>query len=258
MKVRNSNSERCAVAAISLIAMCLVTFDHEALGHGGTCLAIGGHIVVLTSSIFHCDLRSIWIDPAGPISNIFVGAIALMMKNRVPRRLANTRLLLLLVTSFSFFWEAAYLFDAMGTRNGDLYFAGRDFLGEPTLWWRIAGAAAGIALYRFTARWASAALSNLWPDAASARGVARTAWVSASVGAALAALVYSGEGWGDFRDAVLEIGVASFPLLFIPRQSVAAPTTIGPAHIRRPGITIALSIIVYATFVATLGRGLHY
>src|SRR5450755_2986394 len=56
------------------MAMCLVTFDHEALGHGGMCLALGGHIRILTSSIFRCDIRSVWIDPAGPFCNCLVGA----------------------------------------------------------------------------------------------------------------------------------------------------------------------------------------
>ncbi|HEX9140239.1 MAG TPA: hypothetical protein VF848_10635 [Steroidobacteraceae bacterium] len=192
------------------------------------------------------------------MGNIFVGAVALMIKNRIPRPLVKTRLLLLLVTSFSFFWEAAYLVKAMVTRNGDLYFAGLDFLGEPTYGWQIAGVAVGIAFYLFTARWSFAALSDLWPDADSARSVSQTAWLSASVGAAVAALLYFGDGWRDFSDAVLEIGGSSFPLLFIPRKSVATATTAGPAQIRRPGMTIALSIIVYAIFVATLGHGLRY
>ena len=46
--------------------------------------------------------------------------------------------------------------------------------------------------------------------------VVRTVWISASAGAAVAALAYTGHGWGDLIDAVLEIGGASFPLLFIP------------------------------------------
>jgi hypothetical protein len=171
--------------------MCLVTFDHEALGHGSMCLALGGHIRILTSAIFRCDLRSSWIDPAGPLGNIFVGTLSLFLVNVVPRRAAGARLF-------------------------------------------------------------------LWPSAAVARGVARTAWIVASIGAALAAVAYSGVGFADLRDAVLEIGAASLPLLVIPlsdQQRNEPPT---PVHIRYSRIAICASMGVYLIFVATLGRGLRF
>jgi hypothetical protein len=243
------------VAAISLIAMCLVTFDHEALGHGGACLALGGHIRILSSAIFRCDLRSIWIDPAGPFANLAVGALSLVLVNVVPRRLAGARLFLILVACFSFFWEAGYVIDAMRVRYGDWYFAAQDFLGEPSSWWRITGALAGIGLYFVTARWASRALSNLWPRAAVARGVARTAWAVASLGAALAALAYVGEGWDDLRDAALEIGAGSWPLLIIPSSDLQMEPALPAVLIERRWIIIGASLAVYALFAATLGRG---
>ncbi|MGC1522396.1 MAG: hypothetical protein WA803_12720, partial [Steroidobacteraceae bacterium] len=201
--------------------MCLVTFDHEALGHGGMCLALGGHIRILTSSVFRCDLRSVWIDPAGPLGNLLMGALALALAHVVTQS-AGIRLFLILVACFSFFWEAGYVIDAMRSRHGDLYAAGQDFLGEPSTGWRIAGALAGVGLYVFTARWASRALSALWPGAALARAVARTAWTAAFLGAALAALAYTGEGFDDLRDAILEIGASSWPLLIIPRSNRSA------------------------------------
>jgi hypothetical protein len=258
MTGREENDDLYTVAAIGLVAMCLVTFDHEALGHGGVCLALGGHIRELTSSIFRCDLRSMWIAPAGPFGNSAGGTASLLLLRLAPRRLKGARLFLILVTSFSFFWEAGYLINAMRVRDGDLYFAGQDFLGEPSLWWRIAGSVAGLCLYVFTARWASRALSDLWPNAGLARRVARTAWVAASLGSALAALAYSGEGWADLSGAVLEIGAGSFPLLFIPRQASALAGTPNPALIERSGATIVLSLAVYAIFTATMGRGLHF
>jgi hypothetical protein len=243
------------VAAIALLAMCLVTFDHEALGHGGMCLALGGHIRILTSSIFQCDIRSVWIDPAGPFSDCFVGAVSILLARVTSRRSTRTRLFLIIVASLSFFWEAGYLIQAMRVRKGDLYGAGQDFFGEPSLWWRTTGVVVGIGFYAFVTRWASRRLSDLWPSAVEARRVAITVWVTASLGAILAALAYSGDGWADLRDATLEISVSSFPLLFIPRRSrgeIIAANVIAPS-----GITICLSLIVYAIFVETLGRGLR-
>jgi hypothetical protein len=172
--------------------MCVVTFDHEALGHGGMCLALGGHIRVLTSSVFRCDLQSVWIDPAGPFGNLLVGALA------------------------------------------------------------------GLILYLFTMRWAARALLDLWPRAAAARGVARSAWAAASIGAALAALAYAGEGFGDLRDAILEIGASSWPLLVIPRSNPSTAEALPEEFILRNWTVVCTSAFAYAIFVATLGRGLRF
>ena len=120
-------------------------------------------------------------------------------------------------------------------------------------------------MYVFTVRWASRSLSNLWPSAM-ARSVARTAWATASIGTALAALAYSGgaysggaysgEGFADFRDAVLEVAVSSWPLLVIPRWG-QRPNEAQPAVlIERSWIVISIAAVVYVVFVATLGRGL--
>lgn len=59
-------SDQLTVAALGLLAMCLVTFAHEAVGHGGVCLLLGGHIRLLTSSVFRCDISSRWVDAGGP------------------------------------------------------------------------------------------------------------------------------------------------------------------------------------------------
>lgn len=238
--------------------MCLVSFDHEALGHGGMCLALGGHIRILSSAIFRCDAASIWIDPAGPFGNLAVGTLALFLARIAPRHMAGARLFLILVAGFSFFWEGGYAIEAMALRHGDLYVAAQGFLGEPSLWWRITVALAGLALYRFTVRWSSRSLSDLWPSAPIARGVARTAWIAATVGAALAALAYSGEGWTDFRDAVLEIGASAWPLLLIPRSDGGTSEPAPAVFIALNRATIVSSAAVYAIFVATLGRGLRF
>jgi hypothetical protein len=253
--VRN---DRLTVTAIGLAAMCLVTFDHEALGHGGMCLALGGRIRILTSSVFRCDLQSVWVDPAGPFGNLLVGALALAFAGAVPRRSAGIRLFLILVACFSFFWESGYAIEAMRSRHGDLYSAAQDFLGEPSAWWRIGGALAGLSLYLFTSSWTSRSLLDLWPRAAAARGVARTAWAAASLGGASAALAYTGEGFGDLRDAILEVGVSSWPLLIIPRSSRSTAEAPPAEVIGRNWAVVCASAFVYVIFAATLGRGLRF
>jgi len=235
--------------------MCVVTCDHEALGHGSVCLLLGGHIRLITSSLFRCDLRSGWIDPAGPASNLLIGALALVSLRFVPARALAVRLFLILVTAFSWFWEGGYAIRAMHRREGDLYFFAQFLLGNVTLWQRWVAATVGLVLFVFAAWVTSRELLKIWPQASAARSVARTAWVSATVGAAVAALAYTGHGWGNLRDAVLEIGGASFLLLLIPFGSRAESSERPTAYLPRSTIALALSAIVYAAFVATLGHG---
>jgi hypothetical protein len=252
------DNDLLTVAAIAIIAICVVTFDHEALGHGSACLLLHGHIRLLTSSLFHCDTRSGWIDPAGPVSNLLIGTLALLSLRSVPARWLKLRLGLILVTAFSFFWEGAYLIRAMLKRDGDLYFFAEFILGEISALQRCAAVAGGIVLYIFAARITVAAFATLWSSPEISRAVARTVWFSATMGAALAALAYTGHGWGNFKDAVLEIGGASIPLLLMQfnrnRRDVDRPSVV----IARSPITIAMSIAIYGAFVISLGRGIGF
>ena len=249
MEQRN---DRLTAASIGAIAICLVTADHEAFGHGGACLALGGHIQVLTSSIFRCDLRSDWIAGAGPLGNFVGGAIAAILVRLVPLRFVALKLFLTAVAAMSFFWEGAYLVDAMLTRNGDLFFFTTFQFGILALWQRLSFAAAGVVVYVVTIRLTSRALLTLWPDAAAARGVARYVWLGATLTAAVAALFYGGHGIADFRDAVLESGVASLPLLFIPRG--ASREGAGVTLARNPFV-IGAAVATVVIFAATLGHG---
>jgi small basic protein len=241
------------VAALALLAMCTVTFDHEALGHGGACLLLHGHIRLLTSSLFRCDIYSKWIDAAGPAMNLFVGILALIARILVPIRFSKIRLFLILLTAFSFFWEGGYLIHAMHRQNGDLYFFVRSLLGNVTVAQRWIGAALGLALYLATIRLTARAFLTITPSASAARAVARTSWLSAALGATLAA---TAGGVRGLPDAVMEIGLASFPLLFIPVHQREMPDALSSPPIARSYPVAALALIVFAVFVATLGRGI--
>jgi hypothetical protein len=252
---KTEKNDWLTVAAIGLLAMCVVTFDHEALGHGGECLVLHGRILMLSSSVFRCNLHSALIDATGPMANVLCGLMALAVRLVVPPRLIKVRLFLVLVTAFSFFWEGGYLSYAMHQPNGDLYSFARWWLGTVTVWQRWIGAALGLALYLLSARLTARALLALWPESQKARSVGRTAWLSATVGAGLAALAYTGGVTGDLRDALLEIGLASVPLLFIPSRNRPSSSGERAATIARSYPVTILAVSIYAVFVATLGRG---
>lgn len=241
---------------MGILAMCVVTFDHEALGHGSACVLLHGRILLLTSSLFRCDVRSGWIDPAGPLVNLLMGTLALACLRLVPVLRLSLRVFLILVTAFSYFWEWGYLIYAMHRRDGDLYYFAEFLLGHVSLWERLIAAGVGLTFYVLTARIVSEELRKLWPQARVARTVTRMAWMSATVGAALAALAYTGHGWGDLRDAVLEFGGASFPLLFLPLGNRQIEERCPVSCLARNSITMVVAAIVYAIFVACLGRGI--
>ncbi|KQY31164.1 hypothetical protein ASD38_07430 [Caulobacter sp. Root487D2Y] len=255
MAPASSRDSLATTAAIALIAMCLVCFAHEGLGHGGACLALGGRVELLTASLFRCERTSPLIDAAGPLTNLLLGGLALILSARVPLSRPGPRLFLILVAAFSLFWEGGYLVQAMLLKDGDAYFAARDLLGEGP-WWRAALGAAGAAIYGGALAASSRGLRALWPDLASARRVARAAWLAAVVGVAAAALLYQGaQASRGFHDAVSEIGLAALPLLLIPRgPSVASPDV--SARLALSPATLALAAAVFVLFAATQGRGL--
>ena len=70
----------------------------------------------------------------------------------------------------------------------------------------------------------------------------------------MAAACAVGLGWTDLQEAVMEIGLASFPLLLIPLRGRPASDAV-PALARSYPVVV-LSLVVFAAFVATLGRGI--
>jgi hypothetical protein len=88
-----------------------------------------------------------------------------------------------------------------------------------------------------------------------APGVLRTAWIADTIAAALATLAYAPAPFAAMWQAVLEIGVASLPLLFAARR-LPSPQPEGGWQIGRNLGWIAGAAIVYIVFIATLGRGI--
>src|ERR1700676_921539 len=104
MRLPENGNDLLTVAALGVLAMCVVTFDHEVLGHGSVCVLLHERILLLSSSPFRCDVRSGWIDPAGPVVNFIMGTLSLACLGLVPARLLTPRVFLILITAFSYFW----------------------------------------------------------------------------------------------------------------------------------------------------------
>jgi hypothetical protein len=249
------------VGAIATAAACLVTIDHEAIGHGIACLALGGHIALLTSVYFRCTIMGAWIAAAGPAGNLVMATLAWLTFRCLPTRLSRLRLLLMIVMALGVFWEAGYVLYSVVTGEGDWAIAARTVLGSRASLWKPGGVAVGLVLYAIGMRVAASTTRSLVgggdPAAdARVRSLLRTAWIAASASACVAAATYALDRLGAIRQAFLEIGAASIPLLFMPmgRWPLTAPTQ---QALKRHLGWIFFALLLYAMFVATLGRGIY-
>jgi len=249
-RASETGNDTLTVVALAVLAAITVTVAHEAVGHGSVCLAVGGRVTLLTTSLFRCDAPSWWIDLGGPLTSLVVALMAATVSLATRATRTGLTLYLVLVAAMAGFWEGAYLVQAMLTRHGDLYFAWSGLVGEPGVLVLGVGVAVGAGLYLAAVVVASRTLAATVVDL---RRTARIAWVAAAVATVTAALLYRG-GLGDnLRDTALEIGAASLPLLLIARR----PTGLSTARpITRSVPVIGLAALVWLAFALTMGRGI--
>ena len=242
------------VAALATLAICTTTVAHEAFGHGGACLLLGGHITLLNNAFFHCSRYSPLIDGAGPAGNLLVGLAAFAAQSAIPSSNPALRLYALLVSAFSLFWEAGYVIFSMLHNRGDYVDVWHGFVGPTTASVRIACALTGIAAYvvfatlvRFRAR------SFASPSGRIGRTF-RFAWFMAVLAMVVAGAFFAPDRLGAMHDAGLS-AAASFPLLLVP--SGLRPAQAVARVIARSNAVIAVGAGVFVLFALILGRGLY-
>lgn len=255
MGVSKSRDDIATVVAIAVLAACVTTVAHEAMGHGLTCLALGGEITQLTSVYFQCSAQGTVIAAGGPAGNLIAAAACWWAFSLTPASAARTRFFLMLTMAFSLFWFAGYLGYSAARRTGDLYFVAADLFGEPPFALRIGAIIVALVLYFVGVRATRHLADQISTDPKRLRRTLYIAWIAASFAGIIAALFYAPNRLAAATQAALEIGAASLPLL---TRAVVAP--IG-ANAPNPIITrswswIIASLIVFALFAATLGRGL--
>jgi len=252
-QVQIGRHDPITVMAIAAAAASIAAFAHEAAGHGGACLALGGRITQLTSVYFHCKPGDAWIAAAGPIGNLVAFALSWAGLTALPGGRPRLRLMLMLIMGFSIFWAAGYLPYSMWRHDGDYYFAARDLIPGPGIVWRWGGVVLGVLLYLLggvTVARAGAA----WTDQASVVRMRRLAWLAGTLSAVAAAALYAPGRAEAMAQALLEVGVASLPLLLALRPRASAGVAEAPVNHSLPWIAGAL--LIFAVFAATLGRGL--
>jgi hypothetical protein len=238
------------VVAVGVFAATLAALAHETLGHGIGCIAVGGHITLLTSIWFRCQGATSLTDAGGGIASVLFGAFALAVPpNRISSPAAYLTLLMFGVTSL--FWFAGQLITHAAFNRDDWHFIA---LRMHWPWiWRPVMVLIGIAAYASVMRWTRVRLRD-----AAAPGP-RAIWLAylASAGsAALAGLMWPPEPVRSAVEGLLTLGVAPLGLLVVARLANRGQKPAGGRAITRSWPLIALSFATFAVFALVQGRGL--
>jgi hypothetical protein len=263
---RPIRDEPLTLACIGVVAACLSSVAHEAIGHGGTCIAVGGRITLLTSVYFHCVGGGPVTDAAGPLGNLALAAMCWMLLRAKPPATSPLWLLLVLLMAFNGFWASGYFIYSGVLDTGDWAFAARGFFSAGVWQWRPVAVALGAALYLATLRSVVLAMQAVVPvgpnPSEHMKRLLRLPYVAAAVSACIAAAFFKGSSVAPpgvinaVRDAALEIGIASIGLWFAAGRYAAPPTPgriLAPIAYNLPWIVAGC--IVFAAFTATMGRG---
>ncbi len=249
----NSRDDIATVIAIAVLAACTSDVAHEAIGHGSTCLLAGAHITLLNAAFFKCSAFGRFTAIAGPLGNLTAGLAAFLAQSIIPLRRPALRLYALLVMSFSLFWEAGYLIQAMIKDSRDSVFAYREWVGPPNTTVRGIAIVIGIAAYVLFTRMLRVRAAAFASQPGRVARLLRPAWLTGVAVMALAGALFAPDRLGAIRDAALSIA-ASFPLLFF-RGGVGTSAEFAPPIARNVGV-MAFGALVFVTFALTMGRGL--
>ena len=247
MKLQSHAHSYSTLAAIASVAFIVACVAHEAVGHGGMCLALGGRVTLLTSVYFRCTKGGPLTDAAGPLMNLIVGAACWLIARRRPVA-SWSRLFFVLAMAFNLFWGAGYFIFSAATNTGDWAFVLRDLSLEPHWLWRVFMGTLGAVLYVWSTRVVAALVPPgtplAWP------------YLVAGVVSCVAALFYVGPTLPALREAVQESFVSAAGLLFLAylgsNRARASPP---PSLMVRSNGWLLFSALVTILFFLVLGRG---
>ncbi|HEY1632543.1 MAG TPA: hypothetical protein VGF56_14600 [Rhizomicrobium sp.] len=250
-----TRDDRITIAAIAILAMCVATVAHEAVGHGTACLLLGGRITQLTSVYFDCSRHNIWLPAAGPLGDLAAAALSWLLLRFVPLGNPKRRLFLAATMAFSLFWAAGYLLYSAVTGEGDNAIVARLLFGAPDWPWRIGLFVLGAALYRIGISATASALRPFAQSRGRLRAVLLTTFLSGSIFAVIAAALYAPDRIASAIQGALEIGAGSLPLAVL---AFRMPANADPheAWIVANPFWIAGAAILFTAFASSLGRGL--
>lgn len=215
------------IAAIGLVAYTSADVGHHAVGHGASCLALGGRIRSLSSIFVDCSLTGAAIDLAGPCANLAIGAVALLAARLATHTSASMRLFIVLAAAFNLFWLELQLVFSAATRTDDWAEPMRYFhAAEPVRYPMIA---AGVLAYVWTVRTVAAQMAAFALPLARARKIVGAAWLTAGGIACATAANDPHAVAALLRHAVPQSLLLSIGLLFVPTRAARLASSVNAA-----------------------------
>lgn len=112
--LESTNPDFLTVAAIAIVATVITNFIHEGLGHGGMCLATGGHPLALSTVHFECSAETRLVAAGGTIANLIFGTLFLVAARAI-QQATHWRYFFWLLMTFNLFEAGGYfLFSGIG------------------------------------------------------------------------------------------------------------------------------------------------
>jgi hypothetical protein len=163
------------LAALGILAYAASMMTHEAVGHGGYCLAFGGHNVMLTVWGESCDLLIPGIEAAGPGLQFATGLLSWFVLRSVSGIAGRLRYFVWLYMAFSLFVSSGYVLFSGVTNFGDaaVLIAGL----QPPLLWRGGLVLLGAVIYFLSMRVAAAELKRLAGADTDPKRMWRLVWI---------------------------------------------------------------------------------
>jgi hypothetical protein len=259
--------DRWTIAAIGLIAYCAANLIHEAGGHGGACLLVGGKPKILNAIFFNYDESTVsaagrrFIVAGGSVLNVLVGGVLLLvLRLRLPPR---ARYFTWLLMTLNFVTAFGYLcFSGVGgIGDWSVIIEG---LPHHTLW-RVLEVVAGLILYFGVApmlTWSGIApFIGAGPDRV--RRARRLTLLPYFVGGFtfVAAGALNPLGFEILLISAVAASFGGSSLLawfYVMRADKLAPGAPAALGIARSRVWIAAAVVCLAIFVGVLGRGITF
>lgn len=250
------------LAAIGVVAACLASIAHEAIGHGGTCLAVGGTIARLTATHFGCAGGTALVDAVGPAANLAVALIAFLLLRLGRAFTAPTRLFLFMLGGINLCWFTGEMIHSAFLNIEDEANLARQ-LGWPAVW-RPVAMAGGVLIYIATIRYGAVVARRFVAAGDPPENLRRRimiAWAAATASFAVAGLAWARDPFGSAWECFMTIGVAGAPLwigvgLMRWTDQGVAPRPSSTAPIATSIPWTAFSVLLFGAFIFTQGRGI--
>jgi hypothetical protein len=250
--ISRQSDDTVTLIAIGLVAYVCETLLHEAVGHGGMCMASGYRVTAIAPLWMHCSTTTALVNLMGPAANLIGAVVYALILRLAPRRSDRIRFFFWLSLVFNGLVAAGYMGVGGVTGFGDW----PAVLAGVAPAWLARGSlvVAGVVLYVAFLRLAGGMLTRRVVAGTLTDRRLRRLVLFPALGAAIVALgaeIY-GQGGG-----LLGLALAAGCTLVVGLSLTSLPTVKADAAtafaVRRSLIWIIVAVAVAAFFILAVG-----